>query len=155
METLLKNKILIAILLFIIVLVSIRLFGSGHFKSDTKKWFEPSANKTNLITEERLKAIDGKKLYINLSPQGQSNTDNLNSSISIPADSVLTGKYLKTIKNFSGAIILRSDNITLSSKVWMILSQMGISNLYILVRDNEAEVLKYKFRPDTMTGPEL
>ena len=155
METLLKNKILIAILLFIIVLVSIRLFSSGHFKSDTKKLFEPSVNKANLITEERLKAIGGKQLLIYLSPGNSNNSESQNGANSIPGDSVLSGKYFKTVKNFKGTIILKSDDVALSSKVWMILSQMGISNLYILVRDNEAEVLKYKFRPDTMTGPEL
>jgi hypothetical protein len=37
----------------------------------------------------------------------------------------------------------------------MVFGQLGYRNVYIITGNSEDEVLKYKFRPDTITRPEL
>jgi len=50
---------------------------------------------------------------------------------------------------------LVSSDASVSARMWMFLSQMGIENLFILTTDRENESFKNKFRPDTLTRPEL
>jgi len=51
-------------------------------------------------------------------------------------------------------VILFSEDYSLSSKVWMILSQSGFRNIYIYTTDPGNEVLKKEFRSDSLTRPE-
>ena len=52
-------------------------------------------------------------------------------------------------------MILVSSENAISARVWMILSQIGIKNIFILPEEKDFEVLKNKFRPDTLSAPEL
>jgi 3-mercaptopyruvate sulfurtransferase SseA len=73
----------------------------------------------------------------------------------IPADSILSKKYLNTIRKHNGPVILFSSEMAVSARIWMLLSQMGCKNIYILTNNTDNEVFKSKFRPDTVTRPEL
>jgi hypothetical protein len=59
------------------------------------------------------------------------------------------------MKNNDGPVLLNSSEEAVSARVWMILSQLGHSNIYIVTDDPEIEVMKNKFRPDTLIRPEL
>ncbi|TAL71551.1 MAG: hypothetical protein EPN88_05570, partial [Bacteroidetes bacterium] len=61
-----KYKVIIAIVLPILILVLIRSFGVNHFKTDAKKWIEPSVLQSNIITGEQFANLPGDKLIINL-----------------------------------------------------------------------------------------
>ena len=86
-----------------------------------------------------------------------SDADNItdNEVISILPDAILNKDNLNKINKFNGKIFLTSPDQALSARIWMVLSQMGIKNLYILTNDNDNETFKNKFRPDSLTGPEL
>jgi hypothetical protein len=75
--------------------------------------------------------------------------------IQIPADSILCNQYLSIIKKHKGPLLLFSDDKTISARIWMILSQIGRRNIFILTNNKNNEVFKYKFRPDTLIRPEL
>ncbi len=68
----------------------------------------------------------------------------------ITADSILSKKYVNTILKHDGPVLLSSSEPGLSARIWMILSQMGCTNIYILTKNTDNEVFKYKFRPDTL-----
>ncbi|NJK94012.1 MAG: hypothetical protein HC905_02955 [Bacteroidales bacterium] len=74
--------------------------------------------------------------------------------LKINAADLLQKNNLKSITQHSGEIILVTDDIIKSSRIWIILSQMGIQNVYILT-DNLEENLKYEFRPDSSVRPEF
>jgi len=154
MEQLKKYRLVILIVLPIIILVAIRSFGGNHFKVDAIKWAEPSFNKSNMITMDQIGAIEGDKLLIYLDIDSDEIDNTGINSVFIPTDSILSKKYLKAIRKLEGSIFIRSSEIAVSSRIWMILSQMGLSNIYILADDADNEILKYKFRTDTLVKPE-
>ncbi len=73
----------------------------------------------------------------------------------IRPESILLKKNLNAIRKFSGSILINSERPDVSARVWMLLSQMGIRNLFILASDTDNEAFKNEFRPDTLVQPEL
>jgi hypothetical protein len=155
MKVINKYKVIIAVVLPILILVLIRSFGANHFKSDAKRWAEPSVLRSNIITGDQFGTLTGDKLIINLG-KAVSGIYNMNiDELNIPADSILSKNHLKTIRKHDGPVLLFSSETAVSSRIWMVLSQMGYQNIFILANDSDNEVLKYKFQPDTLVRPEL
>jgi len=155
MDLIKKHKAVIAVVLPILILVLIRSFSANHFKSDAKKWADPSVMRSNIIIREQTRTLSGEKLIINLI-KGDSFRNSLSlNELNIPADSILIKNNLNTIRKHSGPVLLFSKESALSARVWMVLSQMGYKNIFILTDNADNEVLKYKFRPDTIVRPEL
>lgn len=143
-----KNKVVIFIFLPVLLFLVFRLTAPGHFKVNAKKWAEPSLSRSNLINERMLGMIQGNKLLIYLEGESTEQTV-IKDAVRINPATLLS--KLDMIKEHVGPVILSSSELSVSVRIWMILSQMGYNNIYILTDD---EMLKYKFRPET-TGPEL
>lgn len=155
MNILNKYKVVIAIVLPILILVLIRSFESNHFKSDAKRWAEPSVMRSNIIPVNQIGSMPGEKMIISLGAERSGISDASIAELLIPADSILSKSFLKTIRKHNGPILLFSTEEATSSRIWMFLSQMGFKNLYILTGTTDIGILKYKFRPDTLVRPEL
>lgn len=155
MELIKKYKVSIMIVVPVLILVLFRSFGSNHFQSDSKKWAEPSVMRSNIVTSEKLSSLKGEVLLINL--DGVKSSGNLftGKSLNITPDSVLDRNNVKVIHQHNGPVVLSSFEPAVSARIWMLLSQMGIKNLYILSNSTDNEVFKNKFRPDTLVRPEL
>jgi NhaP-type Na+/H+ and K+/H+ antiporter len=150
MELIKKNKVVIAIFLILLVLILIRSSGLNHFKNDAKKWAEPSLKQSNRITLDQAGSLTGKNLIINLDKDVSRIRELTSDAQNIPADSVLSKKHVTTIMKHDGLVLLFSSDPGLSARIWMILSQMGCRNIYILTNNADNEVFKYKFRIDTL-----
>lgn len=150
-----KYKVVIAVVLPILILVLIRSFCANHFKSDAKRWAEPSVKQSNIITGEQINALSGEKLIINLGEAGSGLNEITSDALFIAANSILSKNNLSIIRKHDGPVLLVSSETAVSARIWMVLSQMGYKNIYILTNDADSEVLKYKFRPDTLVRPEL
>jgi hypothetical protein len=150
MELLKSLKTVIIVVLAVLVLVVIRATGVNHFKNDARKWAEPSLKHTNIITPDQVGSLKGNCLTINLDnkmiPGGEITGDIRN----IRADSVLSKNIIKSVVRHKGPILIYSSQPALSARIWMVLSQMGCREIYILTKDTENEVLKYKFQPDSI-----
>ena len=155
MDFLRKNRLVIVIVIPIVILVLIRSVGTNHFKSDANRWAEPSVSEKNIISVEQLATFPGEKLIINLDDENSLTNDMRIKSFNIPADSILSKNYLKIIREHEGTVLLVSEDPTISARIWMVISQMGYNNIYIITNDTDNEVFKYKFRPDTLVRPEL
>jgi hypothetical protein len=155
MELLKNYKVVISVVLIVLVLVIIRSAGINHFKSDAKKWAEPSFNKSNAITPDQVKLLKGDDLVINLD-KDLTFTGTIQGDLqNISADSILSKKHLYTILKHEGPVLLLSSDPGLSARIWMVLSQMGCKNIYILTSSTDNEVLKYKFHPESMPDTNL
>jgi hypothetical protein len=155
MELLKNYKVVISVVLIVLVLVVIRSAGINHFKSDAKKWAEPSFNKSNAITPDQVKLLKGDDLVINLD-KDLTFTGTIQGDLqNISADSILSKKHLNTILKHEGPVLLLSSDPGLSARIWMVLSQMGCKNIYILTSSTDNEVLKYKFHPESMPDTNL
>ena len=155
MELLKRYKFVLIIVIPILILVLIRQFGVIHFKSDAAKWAELSAKQANIIFVDQINILTGEKLIINMEKEAMELKSRTVDVINIPADSILYNRHLKTIKKYEGTILIYSNEEAISARVWMILSQMGIKNIYILSDCKDVEVFKHKFQPDSLIRPEL
>jgi hypothetical protein len=155
MEIINKFKLVLALVLPVIILVLIRSLGVDHFKSDLKKWAEPSITRSNMITVDQTGALPGNKLIISLDKSDAGIYAISGEAQIIPSDSILDKKYLNTIRKHRGPVLLYSAGTAVSARIWMILSQMGCKNIYILNNNANIEVLNNKFRPDSAIRPEL
>lgn len=73
----------------------------------------------------------------------------------VPFDKLMEESTIQTLKETQGKILLVSDDNSQTAKAWVILNQMGIKNVFLLSNEENAEVLKYEFQPDTIQGENL
>ncbi len=147
------NRVVIVLACVILVaaisLLVINAFGDDHFRHDAAKWAQPTIDQSNLITNNQLEKLSGNTILINLSEQRNQVNDN-QGAIHIPASAILEKENQKRLRSHEGNLVLISGERALSARIWMLLSQMGYENLYILDDSAVNEVLKYKFQPDTI-----
>jgi len=155
MQFLVKYKTVIAIAVIIIILVVVRTFSTGHFKNDAKKLARPSFNHSVIISKEQISTIAGNILIVNLNEDKKLMKDLPEGVVNIPADSVLNRENFKIISGHKGPVLLLSSDPAVSSRIWMVLSQMGRRDIFILTDNPDNEVFKNKFRPDTLIRPEI
>jgi hypothetical protein len=150
MDLIKKYKEVIAVVLIVLILVIIRSLGTSHFKNDAKKWADPSKEASNLVTITHAAALSGNILIINLEKDPVPASDIKGEMRNISPDLVLSKKHVSSIIKHSGPVLIYSSKPELSARIWMILSQMGCKNIYILTDKADNEVFKYKFRPDSL-----
>jgi rhodanese-related sulfurtransferase len=122
----------------------------SHFKNDAKKWAEPSIDKSNIINIKKTGSLNGKVLMIYLDKDANHIIETSGDSRNIPPDSILNKNNFSLIGKHNGPVLLYSADPGLSARIWMLLSQMGRRNIYILTDSTDNEILKYKFRPDSL-----
>lgn len=150
-----RYKLVIAVVLPILILVLIRTFGGNQFRSNAQRWAAPSVIQSNLIMSEQISKLPGEKLIINLDKEKRGTSQMTRDALYIPADSILLKNNLNSIRNHSGPILLSATELAVSARIWMLLSQMGYRNIFILTADSENELFKSKFRQDSIVEPEL
>ena len=154
MEFIKRFKWVIIIVLPILIMVLIRSLGANHFKSDAERWAAPSVLQTNVISIEQAELLAGEKLIVNIDNNQFPISYTGIKTVYIPSDSVLTKNYLKLLKGSKGLLLLNSSDKATVARIWMILSQMGIQDIFIITDDTNDELFKHKFRPDTLVRPE-
>jgi hypothetical protein len=155
MDFLKKNKLILFIIIPVVILVLIRVFNTNHFKNDAGKLAEPSFTGSNIVTADKLLQMEGEVLLINLGEMTKRFTDQEIKTVTIQTDSILSKENLRILRNHEGPLLLCSQEDAISVRIWMLLSQMGFRELYILAEEPDPEVLKYEFRPDTTVRPEF
>jgi hypothetical protein len=149
-----RYKILIAIVLPVLILLTIRTCTTGTFKYDAKKWAGPSFDNSNAISPTEMEKLSGEKLIVCLDNNYSGTTERHTDEVHIPPDSVLSKKYFDKIRDHKGPVLISSSDPALSARIWMVISQTGCRNLYILTSSSDNEVFKNVFRPDSMVRPE-
>jgi hypothetical protein len=144
--------LVILIVLPVIALVLIRAFAPGGFKPDAHTLAEASFKGANLLNKVQVAALRSKPLIVKLVRENVSQVNSSSDTLFIVAERLLDKENLKALHVHRGPVLLVSDDQAVSAKAWMILSQMGYRNLFVLTEKDSSEVLKYKFRPDTTAG---
>jgi hypothetical protein len=149
-----KFSTVLIIVLPLLLLALVKILSAGHFRNDALKWAGSSFDKSNLVTPEQLQGLLQPVLLVNLA--GTNNSfRNSPGALVVQPENLLIKENRTKLQTQKGSIVLVSDDPALSARMWMLLSQMGYKNLFILADSTNNEVFKYKFRPDTGTGPEL
>lgn len=143
----LKNlKIVFLILVVVLVLVIVRSTCKNSFKQDAKNAVEVIVSNNFSVSVSELKTMGKEYLIVDLSEPGKSQFDN---SFKIPFEKLLDESNLKKLKEPENKILLVSDDISKAEKAWVILNQLGFKNVFVLSSEENQEVLKYEFQPDT------
>jgi hypothetical protein len=133
-------------------LVLIRAFAPGGFKPDAHKLAKASFTGANLLNREQVAALGSKPLIVKFVFDEAGHVNPSADTLFVEASRLLDKKNLKAIHGHQGPVLLVSDDPEISAKAWMILSQMGYRDLFVLTEKDSVEVFKYKFRPDTTAG---
>ena len=135
MKFLKQYWLVISIFLLVTLLVLIRTFSQKNFRYDAVKWAAPSALGSNILAEDQISALSGNKLVINLGNDAIINKQFRDITLEMKPESVLEKANLNLIRRNKGPVILCSDESSVSARVWMVLSEMGLKNIYILSND--------------------
>ncbi len=150
-----RYKAVLAVVIPILILVLFRSFGTGYFKNDAKKWAGPSLSGSNIIALDKRDTVSGKKLIVCLNGKADIIKDQGAEFLYLPEGEILDKRNIEIIRKHDGAVLLFSEDPAVSARIWMVLSQMGLKNIFILTGFPDNETGKHKFRPDTLVRPEL
>jgi rhodanese-related sulfurtransferase len=140
MKFLKQYRFVLLIFLLLVVLVLFRSFSRTGFRYDAARWAEASVDGSNLLTVDRLSAITGEIMLLNLGSEADLPGELQNKALTVSPESITGRENLKQIRKHKGPVILYSANGSVSARVWMVLSEMGMKNIYILsVPGSEAE----------------
>ncbi|HCM59814.1 MAG TPA: hypothetical protein DIS74_05490 [Bacteroidales bacterium] len=132
MKFLKQYRFALIIFLVIIALVLLRSFSRAGFRYDAARWVEASVDGSNLITTNQLSALKGEIMLLNLGSEAGLPGALVEKAVTMSPESVTVKENLKQIRNHKGPVILYSENRSVSARVWMILSEMGMKNIFIL-----------------------
>lgn len=142
----------ILVVLPVIVLVLIRAMAAGGFKPDASGLAKASFTGANLVNREQASSLGSKPLIVKFVKEDAGQMNPSRDTLFVKASRLLDKENLKAIHVYNGPVLLVSDDPAISAKAWMILSQMGYRDLFVMTDRDSTEVLKYKFRPDTSAG---
>jgi len=118
----------------IIALMIIKSVRPGNFRNNTSKWAVQSYENSNLISVDMIDTLKGNTLIVDMNSQKAAFNKNLN-VLQVSSDLLLSNENYKKIKSNKGSVILSGDPAE-TAQIWMVLSQMGIEDLYILADHN-------------------
>lgn len=133
MKYLKQYRFSLILFLVIVALVLLRSFSPGGFRYDAARWAEASADGSNMLTIDQVSALEGEVMLVNLGTEAGLPGTLKVKTVSVDPEGITDKENLKTIRKHRGPVILFSANGSVSARVWMILSEMGIKNLFILI----------------------
>jgi hypothetical protein len=125
--------LVLSLFLLAVILVLIRTFSQNNFRYDAVKWAEPSVIGSNILTEDQIATLSGEILLISLGNDAAIDRQFQENTMNINPESILEKTNLNRIRKNSGPVILYSGDNSVSARVWMVLSEMGMKNIYILL----------------------
>jgi 3-mercaptopyruvate sulfurtransferase SseA len=139
MKFLRQYWLVLSITLLAVILVMIRTY-SHNFRYDAVRWAEPSALRSNILTEDQIPAMNSDILLITLGNRAPAIEQLQDKILKLNPESILEKTNLSHIMKNKGPVILYSDDNSVSARVWMVLSEMGIKNIFILQDDRKTEL---------------
>jgi rhodanese-related sulfurtransferase len=147
-----KYRIAIAGSIILLLIIIIRVSGWNRFTITADDLIKVSPGKNNIVlltdNKQNMPVVDirNSENYIAGHSEG---------AINIPIHNLLSAESRKILKKNKSGIILYSDDMAMLIRAWSLLDQMGYRNVFIAANGFEGdEILKYKFRPDSLIKPE-
>ena len=132
MKTVKQYRYVLAAVTVLAVLVLIRAFNPGIFRYNAAKWAEPSVTGENIMTAGELSTAGEGLLIVLLDESFTAPEVSGAAVIAVDPQAILADDNLRKIRKNSGPVVLCAEDNSVSARVWMVLSEMGIKNLYIL-----------------------
>lgn len=127
-----QYRFALIIFLVLVALVLLRSFNRTGFRYDAARWAESSVDGSNLLTVDQLSALTGEIMFLNLGNEAAMPDEIQVKAMKMNAGSITDKENLRLIRKHRGPVVLFSDDASVPARVWMILSEMGMKNVYIL-----------------------
>jgi hypothetical protein len=127
-------------------LLIINTVGKNAFKHDAKSTIVAVNSNNFMISANDLEKNKSEYLIVEMDESGSQRFEN---SLKISFEKLLDELNLQKLKLTESNILLVSADNSTSVKAWVILNQLNFENVFVLCEDENPEVLKYKFQPDT------
>jgi PleD family two-component response regulator len=147
MEKLKGLKVVLLVLLLVFVLVLVKITSKNGFKQEAREAIEAVESNNFQVTIEDLKGAENQYLIVDLTESVSAQFEN---SVKIPFEKLLDETTLQKLKETQKKILLVSDDNSVALKAWVILNQLDFRNVFVLSDEENPEVLKYEFQPDTL-----
>jgi hypothetical protein len=154
MNALKKYRFVSGVFLILLTAVLYRSFSHSGFRYDAPRLAGQSFQGINIISEQQIPGFQD-ALIIDMSNSEVLKDRYSEITLKVRPDSILDKKNIRRMLKNKGPVILVSSESTISARIWMLLSQKGLKNIFILSEEKDFEVLKNKFRTDTLSIPEL
>jgi hypothetical protein len=132
MKFLKQYRLALVIFLVIVALVLLRSFNRTGFRYDAARWAEASVDGSNLLTMDQMSALKGEIMLLNLGSEAELPDELKGKAVSVSPEAITGKERLKQIRSHRGPVILYSANGSVAARVWMVLSEMGMKNVFIL-----------------------
>jgi hypothetical protein len=139
MKFLRRYWLVLSITLLVVILVMIRTY-SHNFRYDAVRWAGPSALRSNIVTADQIRTMGSDMLLVvlgNEAPRIELPNDKI---LILNPESILEKTNLSLISKNRGPVVLYSDDNSVSARVWMVLSEMGIKNILIIQDTSKNEL---------------
>lgn len=151
MMNVIKNlKIVLLILGVVVILVVVKSIGKNRFKHDAKYSIEEIRYNNFTVGLSDFEKNKSDYLLVNLKTESNPEQVKSENSIDIPFEKLLDEPSIQKLRESDKKLLLFSDDNSSAEKAWIILDQMDFKNVFVLVTQENPEVLKYEFQPDTM-----
>lgn len=147
MEQFKKIKFVLLILFVVLILVIIRTTGKNHFRQDAQNAVETVTSNNFSVSLKDFKVAENQFLVVDLNESGSVQFEN---SMKVPFEKLLDENILQKLKETDNKILLVSDNNSVALKAFIILNQLDFDNVFVLSDEENQEVLKYEFQPDSV-----
>ncbi|MBE0667025.1 MAG: hypothetical protein IH593_05050 [Bacteroidales bacterium] len=132
MKLLKRNWLILIIMVLVAAMVLVRSVRQNSFRYDAVRWAAASADGSNLISPDQIALAGEQVLLISLGNMTEVPAQFKGQAVMISTGEILGKEKLKLIRKNRGSVILSSDDPSVSARVWMVLSEMGIKNLFVL-----------------------
>ena len=132
MKLLKRNWLILTIMVLVAAMVLVRSVRQNSFRYDAVRWAASSADGSNLISPDQIALAGEQVLLISLGNMTEVPAQFKEQTVMISPGEILGKEKLKLIRKNRGPVILSSDDPSVSARVWMVLSEMGIKNLFVL-----------------------
>lgn len=135
MNTVKRYKYILAAVVVLAALAAVRAFNPAMFRYDAVEWAKKSVDGENIVTPGRVSSVGGNILFVMLDVNCKA--PDITGATLLTADpgALLSGDSIRKIRRNKGPVVLCSGDISVSARVWMVLSETGIRDLYILKKD--------------------
>jgi len=122
----------LTIVVLVVAMVLIRSFSRNSFRYDASRWVAASADGSNLMTPEQAAEAGDQMLLVNLGNNEEPSGQFKERSVMISPEVILDRENIRLIRKNKGPVVLTSGDASVSARVWIVLSEMGMKNIHIL-----------------------
>ena len=122
----------LTIVVLVVAMVLIRSFSRNSFRYDASRWVAASADGSNLMTPEQAAEAGDQMLLVSLGNTPEPAGQFKERSVMISPEVILDRENIRLIRKNKGPVVLTSGDASVSARVWMVLSELGMKNIYIL-----------------------